>query len=123
MENSEEPKDLTFLEDKVKKRRILSHKRDVCKKSFSEKGNLNKQKCIHTGEKPFHCDICGKSFSTNSKLTIHKRIHTGEMPFHCEICGKSFSQKMELISHQRFIQERSHFTVTSVVNRSLTVVL
>lgn len=47
----------------------------VCKKSFANRGNLNKHFTIHTGAKPFVCSICNKAFNQKSNLQMHMRIH------------------------------------------------
>lgn len=42
---------------------------NVCKKMFSQKGNLQEHYRIHTGEKPFLCNICSRKFTTSSQVT------------------------------------------------------
>ncbi|CAI9742652.1 XP_014783180.1PREDICTED: uncharacterized protein LOC106878473 [Octopus vulgaris] len=78
-----------------------SYECDICKKIFSQKGNLIRHNRIHTGAKPHHCDICGKSFSRYEHVTTHKRIHTGDKPYQCDICGKSFSRHEHVTTHKR----------------------
>ncbi|XP_052833708.1 zinc finger protein 728-like [Octopus bimaculoides] len=90
-QKNEKVKEQIFPEDKKKRTRKLSHDCDVCKKSFSQKGRLNKHKCVPTIEKPFYCGICGKSFSNQNDFNSHKCVHTRKKRFCCDICGKSFS--------------------------------
>ena len=49
----------------------------ICKKNFSEKGNLRIHYKIHSGEKKYPCKfmLCKKKFITNGNLLRHIKIH------------------------------------------------
>jgi KRAB domain-containing zinc finger protein len=56
----------------------MTHRCDVCDKSFTRRSTLNKQMTIHTGEKIQKCKICDKSVSQRGHLNQHMEIHTGK---------------------------------------------
>ena len=72
----------------------------ICRKAFTEKGNLIIHERIHTGDKPYTCGICGKSFADKQHLIRHARSHIGEKPYGCEMCGRSFKTKEGHKFHQ-----------------------
>ena len=53
------------------------HECSVCKKRFTQPGNLVEHERIHTGEKPFPCTVCGRAFTTNCQ------VRTGRWPSAC----------------------------------------
>nr|XP_020496263.2 gastrula zinc finger protein XlCGF57.1-like [Labrus bergylta] len=98
-----------------------------CATSFGQKEQLQKNKEIHTREKPFSssvcgerdqpmkhlhnhmirpsietplsCPVCKRSFNRKSQMVTHMRVHTGEKPFSCSVCGKMFSRHENLKRH------------------------
>ncbi|KAI4810825.1 hypothetical protein KUCAC02_013754 [Chaenocephalus aceratus] len=69
----------------------------------------------HSAEKkPFSCSVCKKAFSQNGNLKIHMRIHTGEKPFTCSVCKKAFSQSGYLKIHMSVHTGDKHSAAQSV---------
>ena len=59
--------------------KVKAHERDICKKKFSQKGDLVDHFRIHLGEKPYGCAECGKWFTQASTRNQHIRTHHKEL--------------------------------------------
>ena len=55
--------------------KISNHICQICKKQFSNQGNLNQHKVIHTWDTPFQCNMCGQQFKWRSQLKTHITTH------------------------------------------------
>jgi len=74
-----------------------------CQKTFGLKGNLDRHiRSVHSREKRSLCNICGKSFSQSGDLNRHLLIHNGDRKFECLFseCDKKFTQKAHLEAHK-----------------------
>ena len=73
----------------------------TCKKRFTEMGSLKRHVVVHTGERRYVCTVCSKSFNLSSTLKLHLRVHTGEKPFQCKICMMLFADLSNMRRHER----------------------
>ncbi|XP_028843916.1 protein glass-like [Denticeps clupeoides] len=48
---------------------------DVCERSFSQRGSLNRHVRSHLGVKPYSCPRCPMTFSRQYRVTEHMRVH------------------------------------------------
>ncbi len=77
----------------------------LCKKSFSEKGNLVKHQTIHTAAMKHQCHFCKYTFAAKNSLQEHLRCrHSNETPYKCTIFQAAYSRlaslKLHLITHK-----------------------
>jgi len=84
------------------------HECDICGKIFSNNGNRNRHRTVHSGDRPFKCELCGKTFSQRSHVSTHQTVHTGEKQYECHICNRRFSQKAHLAGHLGRHERDSH---------------
>jgi DNA-directed RNA polymerase subunit RPC12/RpoP len=77
----------------------LSHRCDVCGKSFSRPWLLQGHMRSHSGDKPYGCAHCGKCFADRSNLRAHMQTHSAFKNFKCKRCNKSFALKSYLNKH------------------------
>ena len=73
---------------------------DICQKTFTNQGNLNRHAVVHTGKKPFSCSECGKSFNRKDSLDTHMLLHSEDNPFHCKTCSKTYTSRHNLMLHE-----------------------
>ena len=59
----------------------------------------------HTNVKAHECDICKKTFSVKGNLVQHFRIHLGEQPYGCSECEKWFTQISARDRHIRTVHK------------------
>lgn len=74
---------------------------EICKQTFTTKGNLRRHKMSHSGEKRFECEVCKKRFRRSSHLAEHKTMHTGIRAFTCDVCQKKFKRSCHLLDHKK----------------------
>lgn len=86
-------------EEQVPSSTPREHVCNVCGKSFSKKGVLNRHARIHAQEKRFVCGVCGKGFVQNETLKRHQYKHSVLKPFPCRFCAKAFIERSLLRSH------------------------
>lgn len=73
---------------------------DVCRKSFFDKGKLNRHLTSHQAGK-FECNVCSKTFSRMDALKRHVVVsHEEAKSFTCKFCDKTFSLKYNRDTHQ-----------------------
>ena len=81
---------------------------DTCKKTFHNKGNLNKHSKTHLRPPKsrrkilYSCSLCQKGLENKNALYFHmRRIHETRTE-NCPTCGKSFFSLSELTQHKKF---------------------
>ena len=45
------------------------------------------------------CDLCNKTFTTIGNLNRHRTLHTGNKTYFCSVCDKGFYRKEHLFGH------------------------
>merc|ERR1712136_423480 len=74
---------------------------NVCYKSFSSKGSLNRHKLVHTGERRYKCTVCSRTFTRNEHLQRHlQRGHSETRSQWCEKCKMYFSNSVARSQHE-----------------------
>ena len=74
----------------------------LCQKAFSSAHILRSHiKSTHIGEMSHKCDVCGKSYAEAAGLKIHKRSHEQGEKYECETCGKEYISLGRLNEHKK----------------------
>ena len=76
----------------------LYHVCHICKKSFTDRSNMNAHMKIHTSDRPYACDLCGKTFKRKYDVTKHKR----EQKYPCR--KKSQVKKIITLEEEKHLQ-------------------
>lgn len=67
---------------------------NVCKKTFAQKGHLNRHMKCHSAEADLVCFVCNKQCSNKVELVRHRSKHLA-----CPICATVFETKSSLQDH------------------------
>ena len=72
---------------------------EVCGRTFTMQGQLNRHMRSHTGARPYACSTCGKAFHRKDVLYKHRQRHEGQGAYQCCTCGQAFVTQPELRNH------------------------
>ncbi|XP_033989767.1 zinc finger protein 260-like isoform X2 [Trematomus bernacchii] len=78
----------------------LNETREPGSNSQKNKQNPVSDSTRSAGEKSFSCSVCKKSFAERGDLNRHTRIHTGEKRYSCSICDKRFTWSYQVKRHK-----------------------
>jgi hypothetical protein len=83
----------------AKKSKKGGHTCDICGKTFSRRGNLNRHYNVHSQEKKHECKICGKRFREKHHVRSHMQVHEQNRAVGCEHCRRKFTDIDEYKRH------------------------
>ncbi|XP_053689106.1 zinc finger protein 616-like [Sabethes cyaneus] len=95
---------------KIKKHMEQVHQIDcqpkcnICNKTFTAKGSLERHMLSHTDAKPYVCEQCGASFRRLLFYRHHKSmVHDGVIPHVCSVCNEVFKTYRQLYNHRQTV--------------------